>query len=250
MKFFRIAATLAALFVLPVASASAQSLLNEQAPVPFGTAGAGGQSDLFTQSINVSGGTLQVTVLKQPGSPGLPIGVAQTFIPAATGGRARFLPLTNGKSDLGVPMTAAAGTPTGTLGVSRTAGTSLVLVGEATSSSAKTNKALWEFTLPDSYVAGQNIAVVINQNYVTTGTVTAAATTLTPVFYLESATGGETSQTITAAQQMTVSATNLTFTVTGTSLTPGARVVLEVTMLVTTSAGAATGQINSISFNG
>ncbi len=165
------------------------------------------------------------------------------------GGLTRYLALTNAKSDLGVPMTAAAGTPSGPVGVSRTAGTSLTLIGEATSgAAAKTDTALFEFNLPDSYVAGANIAVTVNCN--TTGsTITAASTTMTVAAYTEIA-GAEAALTVSAAQQIPETAGNLVFTVTGTGLTPGAHVAVELTVLVTTSAGAAHGIINSVSYGG
>ena len=66
--------------------------------------------------------------------------------------------------------------------MSRAAGTSLVLVGETTSSNAKTDKALFETNLADSYIAGANIAVTLNANYAGSGTPTAATTTLKKPF--------------------------------------------------------------------
>ena len=118
-------------------------------------------------------------------------------------------------------------------------------VGEATSASAKTDKALWSFSLSDSYVANANIPVVVNANYTGAGTVTAATTTITVAAYSE-VNGVETALPVTAAQQFTGTAANYTYTITGTGLTPGAAVTVEIVMLVTTSAGAATGQINSV----
>ena len=81
-------------------------------------------------------------------------------VAAITGPQTRYLPLTGAKADSGIPLTAAAGTPAGAVGIARTAGTSLTLAGEATSASAKTDKAFFEFTLPETYVAGANIPVV------------------------------------------------------------------------------------------
>jgi hypothetical protein len=56
---------------------------------------------------------------------------------------------------------------------------------------------------------------------------------------------------VSAAQQFTATATNYTFTVTGAAsgLVVGSHILVELTMLVTTSAGAATGQINSVALN-
>jgi hypothetical protein len=145
-------------------------------------------------------------------------------------------------------MTATPGTPAGTVGVTRVAGTSLVLTGEATSASAKTDKALWEINLPDSYKPGANISVAVNC-LASGGTITAASTTMTVAAYTET-NGVETALAVTAAQQIPSTATNLTFTITGTGLVPGQHLALEAVMLVTTSAGAGTGQINGVSYGG
>jgi hypothetical protein len=145
-------------------------------------------------------------------------------------------------------MTAAPGTPSGTVGITRVAGTSMALTGEATSSSAKTDKALFEFNLPTTYQAGANIPVTVNC-VATGGTITAASTTMTAAAYTE-VNGVETALTVSAAQQIPATAGNLVFTITGTGLTPGAHVAIELTMLVTTSAGAGTGTINAVSYQG
>lgn len=228
--------------------AFAQTLVLDQVPAPSPSASAqsNGNSELYTQYQSVAGGALYQAILKPPA--GGPISLAQTYVPGGGGGIVRYLALIDGHSDLGVPMTAAAGTPTGTVGVSRTAGTSLVLSGEATSSSAKTDKVIFEFNLPSTYVAGANVPVIVNANYTGSGTVTAASTTMTAQLYTETA-GVEAAVTTSAAQQFTGTAANYTFTVTGTNLAPGQHVMIELTMLVTTSAGAATGQINSVAIN-
>lgn len=235
------------LMLLLPSLAMAQSQVTDQLPVPLTS--STGQSELLTQSQSVSGGTLYTTVLRQSGLQGPPIGVASTFVPTGATSPTRYFALTNGKSDLGVPMTAAAGTPTGTVGVSRTAGTSLVLTGEATSGAqAKTDKVIFEFDLADTYVVGTNIPLIVNQNY--SGTVvTAGSTTITASAYTEAA-GVEAAVTVSAAQQMTATAGNLTFSITGTNLVPGQHMVVELVMLVTSASGAVTGQINSVAYQG
>lgn len=252
MNLFRnIRALLAAALIIAPSLAFAQSSVLDQIPAPAPSASNTSQnSELYLQSFPVGGGILYSHILKQAGQSGALIGVADTFVPTATGsGILRFLELTNAKSDLGVPMTAAAGTPAGTVGISRTAGTSMVLTGEATSASAKTDKALFEVNVATTYQAGANIPVTVNANYATTGTVTAASTTIAVAAYTE-VNGVETALTVSAAQQFTATAANYVFTITGTPLTPGAHISIEVTMLVTTSAGAATGQINSVAYTG
>lgn len=214
----------------------------DQTTVPFT---GGNLCEIVTQSIAVSGGTLYQAIMSS-GVPGTqPLGIDQTFVPAAAGGIARYLSLVHARGDSGIALTASAGS--GNMGIARTAGTSLALVGEATSSSGVTDKAIFEFNLPDSYVAGSNIAVTVNAIITGSGTLTAASTTLTVTPYTE-VNGVETAVTVSAAVQVTKTGGNLTFTITGTGLTPGAHLVLELVLLVTTSAGACTGQINSVSY--
>jgi hypothetical protein len=121
----------------------------------------------------------------------------------------------------------------------------LVLSGEATSSSAATDQALFETNLADTYQAGAAIPITVNCNYSGTGTVTAASTTMTVAAYSE-VNGVETALTVSAAQRMTSAAKNLVFTLTGTGLTANAHIAVELTMLVTSSSGANTGQVNSV----
>lgn len=247
MKTMLKALAAAALLALVALPAAAQTLVLDQVPSPAPSASAGLNSELYTQYQSVAGGALYQGILKQPN--GSVVALAQTFVPGGGGSAARYLPLIDGRSDAGLVMTGAAGTPTGALGISRTAGTSLILAGEATSSSAKTNKVIWEFNLPSTYVAGANIPVIVNANYTGSGTLTGASTTIAAQLYTE-VNGVEAAVTTSAAQQFTGTATNYTFTVTGTGLVPGQHVMLEVVMLVTSASGANTGQINSVSFNG
>lgn len=251
MKSNKLFASILAAAVLLPSLALAQTTTLDQVPAPIPSAGnlAALNSELLTQSIAVPGGTLYVSTIRQPGPGGQIAGISQTFTPGAASAVTRFLSLTDGKSDLGVPFTAAAGTPTGTVGVTRVAGTSLTLDGEATSGSAKTNKAMWELNIPTTYIAGANIPIVVNANYTGVGTITAVSTTLTVAAYTEIA-GVEAALTVSAAQQFTGTAANYTFTVTGTGLVPGQHVVFEVTMLVTSASGANTGHINSVAYQG
>ncbi len=187
-------------------------------------------------------------------SPGSTIKIETSALPggelvlqaASSAAPRRFLALTDALSDGGIPLTAAAGTPSGAVGISRTAGTSLVLVGEATSSSAKTNKALWNFNLPFAWNGG-GIVVDINAQVTGTGTLTAASTTLNLAAYSE-VSGVETALTVAGgAQQINASAIDCLWTIAATGLSPGENIAIEATMLVTSSSGANTGQINSAS---
>jgi hypothetical protein len=154
--------------------------------------------------------------------------------------------LLSAKSDAGVPLTATA--TGGAMGISRTAGTSLQLVGEATSSNAKTDKALFSITMPATYVSGSNFTVSVDCLAAGTGTITGGSTTMTLAAYLESI-GVETSLTVSAAQPILTTASVLTFTITGTtSILAGSQVLLEFAMLITSASGANTGNVNSVSY--
>ena len=202
-------------------------------------------SQISVDSQAVTGGTIFITTISRAGQIDQ---VSSNFVPSALGSTRRYLSLTNAKDDTGIPLTAVAGTPTGAVGIARTAGTSLTLVGEATSSSAKTNKALFEFNLPDSYVPGKDIAVVVNAFAAGTGTLTTLSTTMTVAAYSET-NGVEAALSVSAAVLIPkTTAADLAFTITGTGLVPGQHIALELTMLITTASGANTGTINSISF--
>jgi len=204
----------------------------------------GNQLTIITQA--VSGGTLHHALIE---NAGIASQVSTTFVPSSASSTQRYLALTNAKSALGVPMTAAAGTPSGTVGIARTAGTSLQLVGEATNGNAKTDKALFEFNLPDSYVAGDNIPLTINAVVTGAGTLTAASTTMTVTAYTET-NGVEAAIAVTAAQEIAATtATDLIFTITGTNLVASQHIVIELAMLVTSASGANTGYINSVSYS-
>ena len=236
----------AALLAVAPGLALAQSTTLDQTPLPSTETNC--NSEFLLQSYNVTGGTVYYGVARPPGCKSSWVGVGQTFVPSSAGGMTRYLRLTDAKSDLGVPLTASAGTPSGTVGVSRSAGTSLQLLGEATSANAKTDNALFEFDLPDSYVANANVAITVNCATNNTTDVTAASTTMTVNAYTE-VNGAETALTVSAAQQIPGAATDLVFTLTGTGLVPGAHISIELVMLVTTtSGGTAHGIINSVKY--
>ena len=162
----------------------------------------------------------------------------------------RNLALTDVKTDAGVPMVTATAATT-LPGISRTAGTSMYLTGVATSGTTPaTTKMLWEFNLPSTYVAGAAIPVKVNCVVPVATDVTAGSTTMTVAAYSESSSGVETALTVSAAQQIPLTtAGTLTFSVTGTGLTPGARVALELNALVTTTTGGASSmQVNSVGY--
>ena len=87
------------------------------------------------------------------------------------------------------------------MGISRTAGSVMKLLGEATSASGVTDKALFDVVLPDSYVAAADIPVIVRTTTTGTGVQTAATTTMTVAAYYESA-GTETALTVSAAKRL------------------------------------------------
>ena len=193
-------------------------------------------------SVAVPGGTLYLASVDNGQFAGE--NPAVVFVATTAVTPTRYMRLNDAASDAGLVFT---GTPgSGAFGVARTAGTSYQLQGETTSSNAKTDKALFELSLPDSYVAGANVPVLVNVATTGAGTLTTASTTITVVAYTESAAGVEAALVVTAAQQFSGAAQTLTFTITGTSLVPAQHIVIEVVMLVTSSSGSNTGWLNSV----
>lgn len=204
-----------------------------------------GSNQEIVSTVAVPGGTLYTTATM---NNGVIIGSPSTaFVPVGAAGVRRYMMLTDVKSAAGVPVTATAGA--GVPAISRTDATSLYIAGETTSASAVTDTALFELNLPDTYVAGSNIPVVVNASVAGAGTLTAVSTTMTLSAYTE-INGVETALTVSAAQQIVAAGSDLTFTVTGTGLTPGAHIMMKLVMLVTSSAGSNTGHINSVSIQG
>jgi len=153
--------------------------------------------------------------------------------------------LTDVTNATGIRPTATAGTTNYGLTYAAATGASLVSINANNSSIAPVCS--FEFTIPASYVAGQNITLSVNQNY-NLGSGTVTTKTLTAAAYLQSAAGTSGSNLIaTAAQTLTATATTLTFTITGTTLTAGARILVLLTVALTETATQNVNfQINSI----
>lgn len=152
------------------------------------------------------------------------------------------LPLVNFKNSDGSVLAASAAA--GKLGVSMTFGTSEVLISEVAQSNTKTDIAFIELVLPSSYIAGQDINLNVNaivSGTLTTKTIAAAASKCSDA-------GAHGSNLIaTAAQAMGTTAGDLAFVITGATLSPGDRVALQLTMVITEGAAATqTGKINSV----
>jgi len=204
-----------------------------------------GGVEVVTSSLAVGGGTVYVVAAHGLSSPAAPPSVGCFFQPSGQASLRRNLPLVTARSDTGAVLTATAAA--GAMGIARTAGTSLTLVGETTNANGLTDKAIFDVVLPDSYMAGADIPVTINAGTSGAGTLTLATSSMTLAAY-SVVNGVETALVVSAARLIPAAAADLAFTITGTGLTPGERVVLELVMLITTSAGARTGVVNSVSY--
>lgn len=140
----------------------------------------------------------------------------------------------------------AVGASAGNFGIARTAGTSMVMVGEATSASTKVDKLAVNTSIPNTYVAGAALPVVINAQVTGGGTFVPGSSSLALAAYTV-INGVEVALSVSATQQLNAAQQDYTFSVTPPASLPiGTRIVLEPTMTVTSSAGASTGQINSV----
>lgn len=170
----------------------------------------------------------------------------QSGVTYLTGMTAPDMPiqLVTARSAAGAVITATAGS--GILGISRTAGTSLALVGEATSGSTKTNAATFFTALPFGYNDGTALSVVANAEVTGTGTLTAASTTV-EVAINSIVAGVETALSVTGgAQKNTATPTDFTWAVAGTNLTAGMQLAVTTTLVTVSSSGANTGKLNSL----
>lgn len=144
----------------------------------------------------------------------------------------------------------AATAAAGVFGLALTAGTSLVLNGEAANNNTKTDVGVINVRLPDSYQAGQDLVVTFNANIVI-GSGTAGTKTIDlEAFEL---TGGAAGSDLceTAAQTLTNSAANYAFTITGDNLAPGDLLQLKFTVVLQETASSnINAKISSISVAG
>ncbi len=122
------------------------------------------------------------------------------------------------------------------------------LEGTAAQNNTKTNDALLEVVLPDDYKAGTNVTVYVGSGYSASGGTTITATVDLVATLIGDTGTGAADICATAAQAITLTIGEKAFTVTGTSLTPGARLMLKVTTSVQEAGntGTATGHVYSI----
>lgn len=130
-------------------------------------------------------------------------------------------------------------------GLANTVGTSIGLVGEAANSNTKTDDAIVEVMMPPWYIAGQNFSVIVNAQIAGAGT--PGTHTLQVKAYKMSTLGAASANLGPVAQTITPAGADLTFTVTGTTLSPGDRVLLDLAAVIQeTAATNINAQINSV----
>lgn len=141
----------------------------------------------------------------------------------------------------------AASAAAGKFGITLSAGTAMNLVTEAANSNTKTDVAIHEYIVPSSYVAGTNLTVTANTMYVL-GSGTVGTHTLAAAAYLTANDGTQGATLIaTAAQSVPAAAADVTFTITGTSLVAGSRLLLSFTLVIQdTGASNITAKLNSV----
>jgi hypothetical protein len=164
---------------------------------------------------------------------------------AATGIYPLPLPLLHARNSDGSVLAAAASS--GKFGVSITLGTSTFLVTEAANSSTKTDTAVFDVILPSSYIAGQNVTITANVQYVV-GSGTIGSHTVTFHAYRTAKDGTQGSDLVaTGAVSVPATATDVTSVITGATLLPGDRLTLSAVMVIQdTGASNITGQLNSV----
>lgn len=132
--------------------------------------------------------------------------------------------------------------------VASTVGTSLRLQTENAQGNTKTDTAVWELIVPASYIPGRILTAVVGANHVA-GSGTVGTATVDVQAYELVAAGTESADLCsTAAQNITGTAAEYSFVITGTGLVPGDRIRLAVVVAIQETGGANTsyGQINSV----
>lgn len=128
------------------------------------------------------------------------------------------------------------------LGVAAAAGS--VLLGSTSNNTSITEKAAYEFVVPEDYVAGQNITVRLRSKV---GIARQVAQTVAASAKLiaDGVLGSE--LIATAAQAVTLAYANYDFVITGTTLTAGNRLVIVITLVGNDTGGAGGAAAMSVS---
>lgn len=152
------------------------------------------------------------------------------------------LALTSGRNPDGSLLGTAASA--GKYGFSVTVGTGEKLLGEVATSNTKTDTAIFEAVLPDNFVTGSAVALVVNAQQTGTATVK----TIDASAYEVSDAGAHSADLVTTnAQSITTSAAEYSFTIDTTSLVAGDRLLISITSVATeAAAGNTNAQVNSL----
>lgn len=155
------------------------------------------------------------------------------------------LALTAARTPTGIALGASAAA--GLFGHSITLGTASKLVGEAAQNNSKTSDALFEVVLPLNYVAGEDVAVVVNAAF--SGSGTAGTKTIDANAYAVDADGDHSADLVsTAAQNIATDAADYAFVIDGEDLAPGSRLLIRVRSVLseTGNANPVTAAVNSV----
>lgn len=234
--------------------------------IDLGSSGVAGTADIFPAT--ASKGKTQITATANSGNTTTTItnaamAAARTLtIPDPGSTAAKFLlsAQTQGATGLfAAPLklldvrntdgsTLAAAASAGKFGCSITLGTSFALVGEVSNNNTKTDDAIIEYVLPATYIAGQNLTVTVNAAITTAGSPTYAAKTVQVLAYRTASDGSQGADIGPgSASAITIAGADVTFTVTGTTLNPGDKLVLKLeTVLHDTGAVNCNTVINSV----
>lgn len=157
------------------------------------------------------------------------------------------IPLLSGFNVAGGALAGTAGVATD-FGVDLNSNNAPDLAGTAAQNNTKTNDVLYEVVLPDDYKAGENVTCSISSGYSASGGTTITATVdLTAHLATDVGTAGA-DICATTAQAITLVIAEKAFTITGTTLTPGARLILKITTSVQEAGntGTATGHVYGV----
>lgn len=159
-----------------------------------------------------------------------------------------YLPLFSARSDNGTVLDAAGAT--GNFKVVGTVGTSLYLQGQDAQNNTKTDAAVYEFTLPSTYVAGVSPTLIVNAHYAVVSGAGTAGTKTIDAFAYEIASAGTAGSDLvtTSVQTLTTSAADYSFVITGTGLKAGERLQIRLLGAIqeTANGGAFATRINSV----
>jgi hypothetical protein len=142
--------------------------------------------------------------------------------------------------------TLAAAASSGKFGIAATLGTSFALASESANNNTKTDTCITEYVLPADYVAGTNITCTVHASITGSGTLT---TKTAQIKAYKTANDGTQGSDIgpAAATAITAAGADIPFTITGTGLNPGDKLVLAlVTILTETASSGMVANINSI----